>query len=96
MTTLKNKDGTPVSAALQAQFDKTYPLNIERMAEAASRAISQSVNRSAGQHLRQMRENAGAPTEADIYAMAMESNTAYRFGEWMCKQSGISFPPKQG
>ncbi len=56
MNTLKNKDGTPVSAALQAQFDKTYPINIERMAEAASKAISQSVNRSAGQHIRAMRE----------------------------------------
>jgi hypothetical protein len=53
---LKNKDGTPVSAALQAQFDKTYPLNLDRMAEAASKAVMQSVNRSAGQHIRAMRE----------------------------------------
>ena len=68
-------------------------MTIESMCTEATRVVSERINRSAGQHLRQMRENAATPTEADIYAMGMESDTAYRFGAWMCKQAGVSYPP---
>lgn len=33
------------------------------------------------------------PTAEDIYAMCMESRTAYEFAEWLCAQAGITFPP---
>jgi len=68
-------------------------MTIETMCAEASKAVSMQINRSAGQHLRVMRENSQTPTEADIYAMGMESNTAYRFGAWMCKQAGVTYPP---
>ena len=28
------------------------------------------------------------PTHADIYAMAMESNTAYKFRDWLLEKAG--------
>jgi hypothetical protein len=68
-------------------------MNIETMCAEATRVVSERINRSAGQHLRQMRDNAGAPTEADIFAMGMESDTAYKYGAWLCKQAGVSYPP---
>ena len=33
------------------------------------------------------------PTSDDIYAMCMESRTAYEFAEWLCAQAKIAFPP---
>lgn len=35
-----------------------------------------------------------APTEADLHAMAMESETAYKHMEYLCAALGISFPPQ--
>ena len=35
-----------------------------------------------------------APTEADLYAMAMESETAHEHMEYLCAALGVSFPPQ--
>jgi hypothetical protein len=40
-----------------------------------------------------MRNPIKAPTASDVFAMAMESNTAYKLTPWLCKQAGIAFPP---
>lgn len=70
-------------------------MTTDEMCIEARKAIAVHINRSAGQNLRAMRESsyANAPTEGDLYAMAMESETAYRFGQWLCKQAGVSYPP---
>jgi len=34
-------------------------------------------------------------TESDLYAMAMESDTAYRLMEHLCAQLGMHYPPQQ-
>lgn len=36
------------------------------------------------------------PTEADIYAMCMESDTAFEFAEWLREKLEQSQPVKQG
>ena len=33
-------------------------------------------------------------TESDLYCMAMESETAYRHMEEICKRLGYQFPPR--
>jgi len=68
-------------------------MTIETMCIEASKAVTMQINRSAGQHLRAMRENAQTPTETDIYTMCMESDTVYKFAAWMCKQAGVTYPP---
>lgn len=35
-----------------------------------------------------------APTEADLYAMAMESETAHEHMEYLCDALGVNFPPQ--
>jgi hypothetical protein len=67
-------------------------MTIEQMADEARKTVFQHINRSAGQHSRAM-QNAKAPTSADLYAIGMESDTAYRLMPWLCRQAGISFPP---
>lgn len=70
-------------------------MTIETMCIDASKAVNERINRSAGQHLRAMKtHHVATPTDADIYAMAMESDAAYKFAPWLCKQAGISFPPQ--
>lgn len=68
-------------------------MTTEEMCIEARKAIAIHINRSAGQHSRAM-SSPPAPTEGDLYAMSMESDTAYRFGQWLCKQAGISYPPR--
>ena len=72
-------------------------MTIESMCTDAEKAVSERINRSAGQHLRASREqhNTDTPSDADVYAMCMESDTAYHFAAWICKQAGIGFPPQQ-
>ena len=67
-------------------------MNVEQMCADAIKRVEHSVNRSAGQHIRAM-HNAAAPTSTDLFAMGMESDTAYRLMPWLCKQAGVSFPP---
>jgi hypothetical protein len=33
-------------------------------------------------------------TSSDLYSMAMESATAYRLMEQLCKMLGVEFPPQ--
>jgi len=33
-------------------------------------------------------------TESDLYAIGMESETAYKFMRELCEQFGIDFPPQ--
>jgi hypothetical protein len=33
-------------------------------------------------------------TPSDLYSMAMESDTAYRLMEQLCKLLGVAFPPQ--
>ncbi len=81
---------------------------IDTMASAAMRRVSESVNRSAGQHQRVMREHAeayardngltpstGAPTSAEVLDMCMQSDTAYKYVQWLCAAAGVDYPPKQ-
>jgi len=68
-------------------------MNTEQMCTDARRRVRESVNRSAGQHLRAMRSTATAPTTTDIYAMCMESESADQFAMWLCEQAGVAFPP---
>ena len=68
-------------------------MNTEQMCTDARRRVRESVNRSAGQHLRAMRSAGMAPTSSDIYAMTMESEEAYKFGAWLCEAAGVAFPP---
>ncbi len=35
------------------------------------------------------------PTSAEIYAMAMESNVAAAYVQWLCAAAGVDYPPKQ-
>jgi hypothetical protein len=72
-------------------------MNTEAMAQQATVRLTQHINRSAGQHSRAIREarQIDAPTTADIFAIGMESVTAYRFAEWLCKGAGVSYPPQQ-
>lgn len=68
-------------------------MSIEQLCADANHRVSQHINRSAGQHLRALRPAVPAPTSAEIYAMAMDSNTAYRFAAWLCASAGVDFPP---
>ena len=68
-------------------------MTIEQMCAEANRTIAKFVNQSAAQHLRAMRNPVRAPTEAEIYEMAMTSDTAYKLCPWLCKQAGIAYPP---
>ena len=34
-------------------------------------------------------------TESDLYAMAMESDTAHKLMEQLCAQLGMHYPPQQ-
>ena len=69
-------------------------MNIEAAVQAATARVVASINRSAGQHSRAMRSHT-AITEADLYAMGMESDTAYRLMPQLCALAGIAYPPKQ-
>lgn len=69
-------------------------MNLEQLCAEANGRMAHHINRSAGQHLRALRPVApDAPTSSEIYSMAMESNTAYRFGQWLCASAGVDFPP---
>lgn len=71
-------------------------MTIDQMCIEANRNLIAHINRSVGQHLRHMREKyAPSPTEDDIFAIAMESDTAYKLTPWLCKQAGIDYPPRQ-
>ncbi len=63
------------------------------MCAEANRNLAKFINQSAAQHLRAMRNPVKVPTASDVFAMAMESNTAYKLMPWLCKQAGIAYPP---
>lgn len=69
-------------------------MSIEQLCADANSRVAHHINRSAGQHLRALRPAAPvAPTSSEIFAMAMESDTAYRFRQWLCSAAGVDFPP---
>ena len=73
-------------------------MDIELMCREAQTRVTAHVNRSAGQHVRAMKAAAApaplaAPTSADIYAMACESDTADQYAKWLCTMAGVPFPP---
>ena len=68
-------------------------MTINQMCIEANLNIAKFVNQSAAQHLRAMRNPVRAPTAAEIYDMAMESDIAYKLCPWLCKQAGIAYPP---
>jgi len=78
---------------------------IDRMAEAASKAVTISVNRSYGQHIRAMRETRAldALTSSDIHDLAMRLTDAGESKSYVdnitlriCTQAGVPFPPTRG
>ena len=73
-------------------------MDIELMCREAQTRVTSQINRSAGQHLRAMKAPAApapmaAPTSADIYAMACESDVADQYVKWMCAAAGVAYPP---